>query len=213
MPITITCPDCDSRIRAPDSVSGRPVTCPKCGKHFTALPGSDQPPLNKTVVATAAAPAPPPPAEDGWAEIVQSADEPPPEKPEAKPAPVPEPPPTSLPDGRGSEREEEHSRPPNVLLDFLLFRKMVAPAIVQIFFWFSFVGCILFGGLLFAQVLSLLQQGAGFAPLAGYLFATFAIWFLGPLLARLICEVLILLFRIHDTLREIQEQNARRERE
>ena len=31
MPITITCPDCESRIRAPDSVEGRPVTCPKCG--------------------------------------------------------------------------------------------------------------------------------------------------------------------------------------
>lgn len=200
MPITITCPDCDSRIRAPDSVSGRPVTCPKCGKHFTALPGPDLPPTNKTIVATAAAPAPPPPAEDGWAEIVES----PPDKPEAPPPPVP--PPTV-------EMTEETSRPPNVLLDFLLFRKMVAPVIVQTFFWFSFVGCILFGGLLFAQVLSLLQQGAGFAPLAGYLFATFGVWFLGPLLARLICEILILLFRIHDTLREIQEQNARRERE
>jgi hypothetical protein len=81
---------------------------------------------------------------------------------------------------------------------------MIAPVVIQIFFWFGFVGCVLFGGLLFARVLTLLQSGERFGPVAGYLFATLAVWFLGPLLVRVACEVLILFFRMNETLLEIK---------
>jgi hypothetical protein len=242
MPITITCPDCDSRIRAPDSVEGRPVTCPKCGNHFTATPSPDPlptptpvalpsqpksepllpvlpappakgkvepsalvpkakpevPATNAATPPNAAAPVRPrndsPPAAappepllklENWADIAAAPPEPLPTKEETTPLYAP--------------------RSPNVLVDFLLFRRLIAPVVIQIFFWFGFVGCVLFGGLLFARVLTLLQAGERFGPVAGYLFGTLAVWFLGPLMVRVACEVLILFFRMNDTLIEIKK--------
>jgi Domain of unknown function (DUF4282) len=122
---------------------------------------------------------------ENWAEIAAAPPEPAPLKEETLPLFPP--------------------RSPNVLVDFLLFRKMIAPVVIQIFFWFGFVGCVLFGGLLFARVLTLLQAGERFGPVAGYLFGTLAVWFLGPLLVRVACEVLILFFRMNDTLNEIKK--------
>jgi hypothetical protein len=226
MPITIQCPGCDSRVRAPDSVEGRPVTCPKCGNHFTAVASPDPPaaPAVVTAKALAAVPSPvpaktksepavpvktressiglaarpktelpaptasssePPIKLESWAEIATGPPELPPEKEEALAPTAP--------------------RAPNVLVDFLLFRRMIAPVVIQIFFWFGFIGCVLFGGLLFARVLTMLQKGDGFGPVAGYLFGTLAVWFLGPLVVRVACEVLILFFRMNDTLIEIKK--------
>jgi hypothetical protein len=231
MPITIQCPGCESRVRAPDSVEGRPVTCPKCGNHFTAV-ASPEPPAAPAVASAKAkdlsvasssapsktksepavpvktrdsslglAPAPaksktelpaptaassePPIKLENWAEIATAPPELPPEKEDALAPPAP--------------------RAPNVLVDFLLFRRMIAPVVIQIFFWFGFIGCVLFGGLLFARVLTMLQKGDGFGPVAGYLFGTLAVWFLGPLVVRVACEVLILFFRMNDTLIEIKK--------
>jgi len=36
MPITLTCPNCDARLDAPDDIAGRKVQCNKCGKKFRA---------------------------------------------------------------------------------------------------------------------------------------------------------------------------------
>jgi hypothetical protein len=39
MPITLTCPGCESRLNAPDSAAGKTLKCPKC-KAAVAVPAS-----------------------------------------------------------------------------------------------------------------------------------------------------------------------------
>jgi uncharacterized membrane protein len=38
MPLIITCPDCDKKLRVPDNLLEKKVKCPKCGVMFTATP-------------------------------------------------------------------------------------------------------------------------------------------------------------------------------
>ncbi len=200
MPITITCPDCDARIRAPDSMEGRPVRCPKCAAHFTAAaspdpppaPPRDETPLPAPSAVTAPALPPVSPAVDDrpaavWSELPQ------PTAP--KPAPEAEP----------KASEPAPAPAPNVLADFLFFRKLAAPVLIQILFWCGFAGCVLVGGLQFAGVLALLNRGERFGVVAGPLLLTLGIWFLGPLVIRLACEVLVAFFRMQDALREIRD--------
>jgi len=141
--------------------------------------------MTEPAAVPAPLPAAPPLKLENWAEIATAPPEPAAEKQETPPPPEP--------------------RAPNVLVDFLLFRKMIAPVLIQVFFWFGFIGCVLFGGLLFARVLTMLQKQEGFGPVAGYLFGTLAVWFLGPLVVRVACEVLILFFRMNDTLIDIKK--------
>jgi predicted Zn finger-like uncharacterized protein len=201
VPILIVCPDCDARIRAPATAVGRQVRCPKCGGAFTAA-GED---------GAEAAPAPPAP------------------EPEEVPAPPPPPAPTlratdTPPEATAAERdgwkdatdladeevpEEERA---NVLLDFLVFRRMVAPVVVQVLFWVGLAAALLAGGLQFAIALSALYQGAQFGVAARPLLAALACWFVAPVLIRVGCEVLIAFFRVYDLLGEIREE-LRRQRE
>jgi hypothetical protein len=54
MPLTLTCPDCGTMLRAPDNAAGRRVRCPKCAGEFD-VPG------DATVQEPAAPPRPPDP--------------------------------------------------------------------------------------------------------------------------------------------------------
>jgi hypothetical protein len=82
--------------------------------------------------------------------------------------------------------------------DLIRLRKLVTPAIIEVVFWvtggFSFVG-----GLV--QVVSGLSAsfGGGRDVLVGLL-----IMLLGPLVARVCCEVVVVLFRIHSALDSIE---------
>jgi predicted Zn finger-like uncharacterized protein len=207
MPITIVCPDCDAKIRAPDSVQNKPVKCPKCGAQFTAAASADGMPSSApTMEAMSVAPIEPAPAaaptmpagparETMWAAVAQTpADNRPAPAP---PAPLPEP--LSPPD-----------RSNNVLVDFLLFRKMVAPVLIQVLFWIGLIGCIVVGGLQFAVVLTLLNAGQPFGRVIGPLLSTLTVWFLGPVFLRVNCEVLILFFRMHEALTEIKNAKEKR---
>lgn len=81
--------------------------------------------------------------------------------------------------------------------DFLAFRKMLTPIIIQIVFWIGIVVCVL-GGL--ASIIS----GNGLPGLF--------MLFLGPIVVRIYCELLILLFKMNDTLTDIKnavEKTAR----
>jgi hypothetical protein len=57
--ITLTCPACAARIKAPDRAAGRLVPCPRCDKPFRV---SITPPLSPSVVWAAVVNAPDPPA-------------------------------------------------------------------------------------------------------------------------------------------------------
>lgn len=87
--------------------------------------------------------------------------------------------------------------------DFLAFRTMLTPVIIQAIFWLGAAVCVI-AGLVF--VLSGVgQYGGGPNVLKGFL-----LLFLGPIAVRVYCEILIIFFRINETLTEIK--NALEER-
>lgn len=73
--------------------------------------------------------------------------------------------------------------------DILFFRTLLATSLFQLFFWIGSVACLLTG------IVDLFYE-----PLLGLMLI-----FLGPLFLRLVCEYLIVLFRINNTLTEIKE--------
>ena len=87
--------------------------------------------------------------------------------------------------------------------DYLTFRKMITPIIIQILFWIGAVGALLWSlFLIFSGATT--SYGGGRLVLIGLITL-----FLGPLIVRIYCELLILLFRINDTLNEIKDSLAK----
>jgi hypothetical protein len=89
--------------------------------------------------------------------------------------------------------------------DFWAFREMVTPVIIQIVFWVGVISCIIAGLVLIGMGI---HQGPllfdlGISPrqmvLRGALLLV-----LGPLAVRVYCEILIVIFRINETLTEIK---------
>jgi len=82
--------------------------------------------------------------------------------------------------------------------DFLKFRKMITPVIIQILFWIGVAGMVIAG--LVTMATSFGRFGGG----AGQFFGGFFMIILGPVGVRIYCELLILLFRMNETLTEIK---------
>ncbi len=80
--------------------------------------------------------------------------------------------------------------------DFLSFRTMITPIIIQIVFWIGVALCFIFG-------LALLVVGSTYYGGGGPVWGLLVILF-GPVLVRIYCEVFIILFRINETLTEIK---------
>ncbi len=83
--------------------------------------------------------------------------------------------------------------------DFLTFKKMITPTIIQIVFWIGLVISVLAG------IISIIggasaQYGGGGRVLYGIL-----LLFLGPLGVRICCELIIVVFRINDTLMDLKK--------
>lgn len=87
--------------------------------------------------------------------------------------------------------------------DFLKFRKMITPAIIQILFWVGVAGSV---------IAALVIMGASFGRYGGGV-GTFLsgllMLVLGPVVVRIYCELLILFFRINETLTEIRDNLAK----
>lgn len=81
--------------------------------------------------------------------------------------------------------------------DFLAFRKMITPLVIQILFWLGVVVTIVMG-------LFTLVTADGLAKLGGLVMLA-----LGPLAVRIYCELLIVLFRMHESLTDIADNTAR----
>jgi hypothetical protein len=92
---------------------------------------------------------------------------------------------------------------PNPLMDFLLFRRMITPIIIQALFWIGSVFCILLG---FAAIVggANAYRGGGAQVLGGL-----AMIVIGPVMVRIYCELLILFFRMNETLTEIKNNTSR----
>ncbi|MFP4352669.1 MAG: DUF4282 domain-containing protein [Puniceicoccaceae bacterium] len=75
--------------------------------------------------------------------------------------------------------------------DYLKFRKMITPLIIQIVFWI---------GVVVAVIAGLVQIFGGESALSGLLTIL-----VGPIVVRIYCELLIVIFSINDTLRETRD--------
>ncbi|MEA5445007.1 DUF4282 domain-containing protein [Gammaproteobacteria bacterium AB-CW1] len=76
--------------------------------------------------------------------------------------------------------------------EYLTFRKMITPAFIQIIFWIGVIGIVLGG--LFATSQSVL--GGLVAIVVGLL-----VW-------RIYCELMLILFKIHERLTEISDKTG-----
>jgi hypothetical protein len=83
--------------------------------------------------------------------------------------------------------------------DFWAFRTMVTPVIIQILFWIGVILCLIVGAIMVFYGATHLQGGEG-----PYLWKGVLLFVLGPLGVRVYCEILIIFFRINETLTEIE---------
>ena len=88
--------------------------------------------------------------------------------------------------------------------DFFKFDKMITPVIIQVLFWIGVVASVLLGlGMVFSGMSS--PFGGGSAVFMGLVWIV-----LGPVMTRVYCELLIVVFKIHGSLVDIK--NSLRER-
>ncbi|MCK4394827.1 DUF4282 domain-containing protein [Candidatus Bipolaricaulota bacterium] len=87
--------------------------------------------------------------------------------------------------------------------DFLNFKTMITPAVIQVLFWIGVVGCIVLGIMLIVEANS---PGMESPPLAilGVL-----VMFLGPLFVRVGCEMTMVFFSINDHIAIIRDDIER----
>jgi len=84
------------------------------------------------------------------------------------------------------------------MIDFLKFKKMLTPVIIQLIFWISIVAVVITGFAGIARGLTA-DYGGGSVVFIGILWLL-----LGPIVIRVYCEILIVIFSINDTLTEVK---------
>lgn len=75
--------------------------------------------------------------------------------------------------------------------DFIAFKIMVTPLIIQVIFWLGIAGVFAAG------VFNMTRGGVG--VLMGIV-----VWIFGALYVRVLCELMIIFFRIYETLKDIR---------
>ncbi|MHB9112666.1 MAG: DUF4282 domain-containing protein [Thermoleophilia bacterium] len=81
------------------------------------------------------------------------------------------------------------------LKGYLRFDRMLMPILIQVLFWLGVVGVVIGGIVTMTQ-----KNGVGIG---------LAIIILGPIGVRLYAEMLIVIFKINDTLTEVKQDTAR----
>lgn len=84
--------------------------------------------------------------------------------------------------------------------EFLTFRKMITPMIIQILFW-------IFAAITVITGLVAVVAGEDMNNRLGGIIMIFV----GPIMVRIYCEILIVIFRINDSLREIEKNTKPKE--
>ena len=88
--------------------------------------------------------------------------------------------------------------------DFLTFKKMIAPIIIPVLFWIGTIISIIVG--LFFIFMGTTSELREFSPAGGEMvFMGLAYIFLGPIIVRVYCEFLIILFSVNDKLSDIKD--------
>jgi hypothetical protein len=84
------------------------------------------------------------------------------------------------------------------LMDFLTFRDMLTPVLIQLLFWIGVASCAITG---LVQLVDAFRFGS-----VRLFFMAVASLVVVPVFLRVWCELMILLFKIHETLQEIKDQ-------
>ncbi len=100
-----------------------------------------------------------------------------------------------------SVKKKKRSGGSNPFIDFLMFRLMVAPWIFMILFWLGVIGTILAGASLI--ILAVIYAPGATNKIMGSLMGL-GYMVLGPIVVRVYAEVVIVFFRIFDTLVDIK---------
>ncbi len=90
---------------------------------------------------------------------------------------------------------------PESLKDFLSFRKMLTPLIIQVLFWLGSAVCALAGLIIFVAGVSSNEAGGA---LLGLIILVAA-----PIAVRIWCELCILFFRMNETLTDIKNNTQK----
>ena len=102
-----------------------------------------------------------------------------------------------------------YQRESSVLADFLTFRKMITPILIQTFFWLAVIGCIWAG----AAPLRAMQDARSAFVRPRYArneVEVILVYFvLGPIVLRIVTESIILFFRMNETLTDIRTNTSR----
>jgi hypothetical protein len=91
-----------------------------------------------------------------------------------------------------------------IMEDFLKFRKMITPVIIQVLFWVGVAGSVI--SALVIMAMSFSSSGGGAAQFLGGL----VMLVVGPVVVRIYCELLILFFRMNETLTDIKNGLAKK---
>ena len=86
------------------------------------------------------------------------------------------------------------------MADFLAFRSFIAPMVIQVAFWISVFLCLMSG--IYIMAADFVGRGDG-GSAAWQIIAGLIMIVLGPIMARVCCELLLLAFRIHDELKQV----------
>ena len=89
--------------------------------------------------------------------------------------------------------------------DFLAFRKLITPQIIQGLFWIGTGIAVLAGLIMIVDGVTARYSGGGREVLTGII-----ILLLGPVAVRINCELIVMLFRIGETLVEIKNGSAQK---
>lgn len=84
---------------------------------------------------------------------------------------------------------------------FLKFEKMITPIIIQVLFWIGVVVCVVAGIIQIVSGINTPYGGGG-----GVVFMGILLLLLGPILVRVWCELMLVLFSIHDILMKIRNK-------
>lgn len=87
---------------------------------------------------------------------------------------------------------------------FLHFDKMITPTIIKILFWIGVGLSALSGIIMFFTGLAQIFSGSFFVGMGSIIFGVIA-FIVGSLVARIYCELLIVVFKMHESLEAINE--------
>ena len=86
--------------------------------------------------------------------------------------------------------------------DFFVFRRMITPFIIQVFYWIATLASIVAG-------IYFLANSQDSYDSTGDIISGLGLLFIGPLVIRIWFEMLILAFRVNETLTEIKNNTER----